>query len=253
MTGSVRALRSKGSGVRAWYGSPTLRERPCGGAAGDNGRAMQLGFNTNFRYRDVVFHVQTEDSGRANPHVITHLFHGGNILASVKRDYSDLLAGDDLESAVRKLIETQHKAMLKQLSRGEFDGVIRERLDPELFRADAGSPGGVAASPDRGPLLRPKEGPPRANSETGSSATDQTPGPGHRTPTRPPAISASGATPAAARASAERTAVNPERRDTSSGLARVFGERVVSEKPLDEVVLDYLVENARKRKRQPKP
>ena len=47
--------------------------------------------------------------------------------------------------------------------------------------------------------------------------------------------------------------MTPERRDTTSGLARVFGERVVSEKPLDEVVLDYLVENARKRKRQPKP
>ena len=131
--------------VRAWYGSPILRERLCGGAAGDIGRAMQLGFNTNFRYRDLVFHVQTEDSGRANPHVITHLFHGGNILASVKSDYSDLLVADDLESAVRKLMETQHKAMLKQLSKGDFDGVIRERLGPELFRADSGGvAGGVA-------------------------------------------------------------------------------------------------------------
>ena len=233
--------------MRAWYGSPTLRERPCGGAAGDIGRAMQLGFNTNFRYRDVVFHVQTEDSGRANPHVITHLFHGGNILASVKSDYSDLLVADDLESAVRKLMETQHKAMLKQLSRGEFDGAISERLDPELFRAETASPGGAVAAPDPESPRRP-----RATSETGSSATDRTPGPGHRTPNRPPAVVASTSTPAAARASAERTAVNPERRDTSSGLARVFGERVVSEKPLDEVVLDYLVENARKRKRQPK-
>jgi hypothetical protein len=36
-------------------------------------------------------------------------------------------------------------------------------------------------------------------------------------------------------------------------LSRVFGDRVVSEKPLDEVVLDYLVENARnKRKRTAK-
>ena len=239
--------------MRAWYGSPILRERPSGGAAGDIGRAMQLGFNTNFRYRDVVFHVQTEDSGRANPHVITHLFHGGNILASVKSDYSDLLVADDLEPAVRKLMETQHKAMLKQLSKGDFDGVIRERLGPEVFRAETGSPGGGAAAPDRESPRRP-----RASSETGSSATDRTPGPGHRTPPRPPAppappaVSASSSTPAAARASAERTAVNPERRDTSSGLARVFGERVVSEKPLDEVVLDYLVENARKRKRSPK-
>jgi hypothetical protein len=33
-------------------------------------------------------------------------------------------------------------------------------------------------------------------------------------------------------------------------LNRAFGEGVVSEKPLDEVVLEYLVENARKRKRR---
>ena len=29
-----------------------------------------------------------------------------------------------------------------------------------------------------------------------------------------------------------------------------FGEGIVSEKPLDEVILNYLVENARKRKRR---
>jgi len=100
---------------------------------------MQLGFNTNFRYRDVVFHVQTEDSGRANPHVITHIFHGGNIIASLKSDYSDLLVEADLEAPVRKLMESQHKAMLKQLSRGEFDRAIGERLGPEIFRAGAGA------------------------------------------------------------------------------------------------------------------
>ena len=32
-------------------------------------------------------------------------------------------------------------------------------------------------------------------------------------------------------------------------LTRVFGEGIVSQKPLDEVVLDYLVESARKRQR----
>jgi hypothetical protein len=36
-------------------------------------------------------------------------------------------------------------------------------------------------------------------------------------------------------------------------LARAFGEGIVSQRPLDEVVLDYLVENARKRKRAAKP
>lgn len=195
---------------------------------------MELGFNTNFRYRDVVFHVQTEDSGRANPHVITHIFHGGNIIASLKSEYSALLVEADLEAAVRKLMESQHKSMLKQLSRGEFDRAIGERLGPEIFRAgDAAGAVGQAAT--------------RSDSETGSASTDRTPGIAGRAP------SASNTPVAPARAAAERTAVNPPVRETTSGLARVFGDRVISEKPLDEVVLDYLVENARKRKRQPKP
>ena len=43
---------------------------------------MLSGFNTNIRHRGVLFHVQSEDSGRDPPHIITHLFHGGNILFS---------------------------------------------------------------------------------------------------------------------------------------------------------------------------
>lgn len=210
---------------------------------------MQLGFNTNFRYRDVVFHVQTEDSGRANPHVITHIFHGGNIIASLKSDYSALLVEGDLEAAVRKLMESQHKSMLKQLSRGEFDRAIGERLGPEIFRPVGGGPAVPVAVVG-------------SDSETGSAATDRTPGIARRAPPASPSPSHTPATPAGAsashtplapaRAAAERTAVNPPARETTSGLARVFGDRVISEKPLDEVVLDYLVENARKRKRQPK-
>ena len=206
---------------------------------GDVGRAMQLGFNTNFRYRDVVFHVQTEDSGRANPHVITHIFHGGNIIASLKHDYSALLVEAELETAVRKLMETQHKSMLKQLSRGEFDRVIGERLGPEVFSVEARAENGREAAQRR------------VDSETGSSSSDRTPGIAGRAA---PAAAAH-VTPVDAVAVdtvAERTVVSPTSRETTSGLARVFGDRVVSEKPLDEVVLDYLVENARKRKRQPK-
>jgi len=203
---------------------------------------MQLGFNTNFRYREVVFHVQTEDSGRANPHVITHIFHGGNIIASLKSDYSALLVESELETAVRKLMETQHKSMLKQLSRGEFDRAIGERLGQEILRS------GNGAEPATG---SPSET--ASHSEHGrGGSTDRTPGIARRAPAAP-ASSASTTPVVAARGTAERTAIVPTSRETTSGLARVFGDRVVSEKPLDEVVLDYLVENARKRKRQPKP
>ncbi|MGZ3447656.1 MAG: hypothetical protein ACXU88_18380, partial [Myxococcaceae bacterium] len=49
------------------------------------------GFNHNITHAGRVFHVQTEDSGVNNPNIITHLFVGGNILASKKTSYAELL------------------------------------------------------------------------------------------------------------------------------------------------------------------
>ena len=170
---------------------------------------MQSGFNTNYRHKGVLFHVQTEDSGVSNPHIITHLFHGGNIIASHKRDYSDKLTTEDLEGAVRELMEEQHKEMLKQLSRGEHDKVIAERLGTEVFSAE-----GEDIS-----VADPDTLPPPPDSPTATNAL-------------PPPNAA------------------PDPNDqTRDRIARAFGDGIVSDKPLDEVVLDYLVENARKRKR----
>lgn len=191
---------------------------------------MLSGFNTNFRYRGVLFHVQTEDSGLENPHVITHLFHGGNIMSSEKRDYSDLIAelpSSELDGSIRKVMEGLHKSMLKQLSRGEHDVSIEQRMGPDVFRVAAtdkmldppmettGSP--LVADPEAlaataaDSVLRVAEPAMLETDELGTSPTKET--------------------------------------QPVSRLSKVFGDRVVSEKPLDEVVLDYLVENARKRKR----
>ena len=160
---------------------------------------MLSGFNTNVRHRGVLFHVQTEDSGTANPHVITHLFHGGNIMASEKRDYSEHLASSDLERFVKELMEEQHKAMLRRLKNGECDAEIETRVGPRVF----GDSSDTAATVPPPPVDEVTE------------ATSPLSGPPDAAPEAP----------------------------------RSFGERVVSAKPLDEVVLDYLVENARKRKR----
>ncbi|HPG26200.1 MAG: hypothetical protein H6748_10695 [Spirochaetaceae bacterium] len=196
---------------------------------------MLSGFNTNFRHRGVLFHVQTEDSGRGNPHVITHLFHGGNIMASEKRDYSDLLEQGDLEASVRKLMESQHKAMLKRLSRGEHDATIEQRLGPDVFRADvSGQTDSASTTEEERPPM-----PPGREAEVAAASVAAT----GRAPTAAPAPGSL----------AEPTRLEPaDEPSARSRLARVFGDRVVSEKPLDEVVLDYLVENARKRKRTTK-
>jgi hypothetical protein len=149
---------------------------------------MIIGANTNVRHRGVTFHVQTEDSGRANPHVISHLYYQGTILASQKTDYADSVGAEDLERVVRELIDTQHKAMLSRLRDGEFDPLIAERL------AAAG-----------------------AGHETPTPLPDETPSP-------PPVAAMPGPAP-----------------------ARAFGEGIVSQKPLDEVILDYLARKARSR------
>jgi len=200
---------------------------------------MQSGFNTNFRYRGVLFHVQTEDSGLGNPHVITHLFHGGNIMASEKRDYSELIAehaGESLEGAIRKLMEGQHKSMLKQLSRGEHDAAIEQRMGSGVFQAQAASD---AVDPQ--PITE-EERPPHTSVAASAAAGEASP------------AAASGSTASAAQAEPTRLdnprPVAEETQPVVSRLSRVFGERVAAEKPLDEMVLDYLIENARnKRKR----
>jgi hypothetical protein len=160
---------------------------------------MLSGFNTNIRHRGVLFHVQSEDSGRDHPHIITHLYHGGTILHSEKSSYEDRLGAPDLPALVRQLMEAQHRAVLQRLRGRAYDDVIASRLGPDVFddvadtkadsRPSATAPAVEAAAP---------------------GATAQGAGPG----------------------------------------ARAFGDGIVSHKPLDEVILNYLVENARKRKQK---
>jgi hypothetical protein len=159
---------------------------------------MLSGFNTNVRHRGVMFHVQSEDSGRSRPHVITHLYYGGTILASEKSSYADRLGDPDLGPLVRGLMEAQHQAVIDRLRSRAFDDLIRERLGESVFGPPGESKGRTAPA-----ITTPSAAPTHA---------------GPPQPAKPP--------------------------------GRSFGEGIVSEKPLDEVILNYLVENARKRKRR---
>ena len=89
--------------------------------------APVVGFNHNVKYGPRVYHVQTEDSGLPHAHYITHLFVGGNIVASTKTSYADKVADPNLAATVRSLMENQHKQMLKRLVAGEFNQMA-ERL-----------------------------------------------------------------------------------------------------------------------------
>ncbi len=87
-------------------------------------RSPVLGYNHNFKHRGLIFHVQTEDSGVDNPHLFTHCFHGGVIISSRKIDY-DAASAEDI---VKSLMQSQHKAVLKDLKIGAFDDKIDSYL-----------------------------------------------------------------------------------------------------------------------------
>ena len=159
-------------------------------------RSPILGYNHNVRYRGLVFHVQTEDSGVNNPNIITHLFVGGNILASKKTSYSELLKAENLQELVRQLMEDQHKQMLRNVVTGAYDNVdsaARAYQPGQLAPAVEGK-GAKLASP-RAPL--------------------------------PPEVEAA-------------RAMNSPPQLNDVGAQTLFGEDLISEKSLDEVILSYL-------------
>ncbi len=173
---------------------------------------MILGQNANVRHGGRTFHVQTEDSGRAHPHVTTHLYYEGTILASERRDYAEIVDAPDLAVRVRRLMDEQHASMLERLLRGDLDGAIAARLGAPPAAASIGS--GEMHTPPAPEAVLPRAA--RAPA-----------------PARPAAAAPAARAPAAPAAQGSR--------------ARAFGEGIVSERPLDDVILEYLVAQSRER------
>ncbi|RMF44869.1 MAG: hypothetical protein D6751_08385 [Deltaproteobacteria bacterium] len=111
---------------------------------------MVVGFNHNFRYRDRVFHIQTEDGGVRSPHITTLVYCGGTILASKKTSYADITRVSNLEQVVEDLMKEQHKEMLRRLRDGDFD----DKIDAMIGGAGPASP-----SPAPGPAVEPEAKP----------------------------------------------------------------------------------------------
>lgn len=78
------------------------------------------GFNSDVKYKGKVYHVQTEDKGTENPLIETLIYKGGEILASRRLPYKDLIEGDDTEAAISHLMEEQHNTMILEVKRGQY-------------------------------------------------------------------------------------------------------------------------------------
>jgi hypothetical protein len=169
------------------------------------------GFNHNIKHKGKVYHVQTEDSGASNPHIITHLFVGGNILATKKASYTDIVKSENLPELVRDMMEEQHKQMLRNLVNGTYDNVDRS--------ATAYQPGELAVEAAK--IIAPLPVKPVAP----LPLTNLAPAAGPKV--LPPEV-------VAARELKEMP------RENNIGVETLFGEDLISEKSLDEVILSYL-------------
>ncbi len=87
---------------------------------------MLIGYNTNVPYKGKQYHVQTEDSGIANPFIITLLYCQGAILRSRKTGYAHIVGRPDFETELRKIMKQQHREMIKELITGKCDAIKGE-------------------------------------------------------------------------------------------------------------------------------
>jgi len=90
------------------------------------------GFNTDVKFRGVVYHVQTEDKGPQNPLIETLIYKGGEILASRRLPYGDVVADPTDEAAITKLMEDQHKGMMMEVKRGKYEPASERTILEDL-------------------------------------------------------------------------------------------------------------------------
>lgn len=150
----------------------------------------QVGFNNNVKYREHVFHIQTEDSGLNKPHIITHLFaDGGRVIKSHKRTYAEQVSRSDIALYVRALMKGQQMEMIISLRDGKFDAVIEGRAHGGME---------LLTEPPNVDIKQIKK---KADAARASAAPAGAPSMPTPPPLRPATSSAPGVAPQAARAS----------------------------------------------------
>jgi hypothetical protein len=109
---------------------------------------MTTGANSNVRHEGLTYHVQTEDMGAGNAEIVSLVYHEGQILKTVRKDYDDI-AGSGAEE-IRQRVMTQHRTVIQAILRG--------RLSP---------PGAVPQTPpDKPSLIVSPLSDPRAGEQT---------------------------------------------------------------------------------------
>lgn len=92
---------------------------------------MITGYNTDVKHNNRVFHIQTEDKGELSPYIESLVYVGGQILATRKTSYADVVKSGRDDRAIQELMEQQHRTMIAAIQRGRFDGPDDSVRTPE--------------------------------------------------------------------------------------------------------------------------
>ena len=199
---------------------------------------MLPGYNHNVQYRQQVFHIQTEDSGLENPHVITHLFVGGNIIHTRKTSYANIVGDARRDELLVDIMQGQHKGMLKDLIKGSLNKEIDERSGnagklngPAPLNVEAGAQHRASfGMPSAAPVAKP------------TPVAPVSPKPLAVPPPPPPTGVFAAADTNEKIITAEALEKVFDSKDEHA-VDSIFGEDLISEKSLDEVILSYLAED----------
>lgn len=86
---------------------------------------MITGFNTDVEHDGVIYHVQTEDKGLATPLVLSLVYTGGEILASKRSPYEDLIRDGFDEAILAERIQRQHRLICAAIHAGRVEDLKR--------------------------------------------------------------------------------------------------------------------------------
>lgn len=116
---------------------------------------MQMGFNNDVQYRDLVVHIQTEDHGLTSKKITSQVFFSGAILESRTISYeSEIESIEDpaaRDERVRAIMKALHRKFYQRIQAGAYD--VQLPLEP----ARRGSASHVAVQAGEAGLETPED------------------------------------------------------------------------------------------------
>jgi hypothetical protein len=194
---------------------------------------MITGYNTDVRHGETVLHVQTEDKGIANPFIESLVYVGGQVLASKRASYAELIAEGKAEKEIVALMDHQHRTMIAAIRHGKLDAKLTALIagrqtgqHPVMTPPTAALP--IIERTAQMPVPPPKA-PPAAPGRLDAGET----------------VSASGvASETLARPSVAAVAVSMTPQTPMEPIAVRPAKPPAPERTLDQVILEYLTSEA---------